>query len=263
MAKRISEAETETAIVRIRKKYNDLIVSYMLDPRIKEGFEKRLLEIRKRGFDIARFLGDEITSILEIEKAEKEKINNAAKKNSSVKEKREKDKETGEKDFADRVIEQMMAKIEKYPGISIHQNANPEICKLFGALSEFDISMWPVYDKLAKKYRVNRYDPVYTRLEAMLNNFTRIYTEDVPVRLVRYRSMLDSSFSRNSEIGKEEKLCILECAFIVKALKDVISDLMKNPEILQNEKEKLQGLNNYLDQLTNDFRLKDLMTLGK
>ena len=72
MAKRISEEEADRAVDRIRKKYNDLIVMYMLDPRIKSAFEQRLFEIRAGSFDPARFLRDEIESLLEIEKKERD-----------------------------------------------------------------------------------------------------------------------------------------------------------------------------------------------
>lgn len=264
MAKKISAAETEKAIARIREKYNNLIVTYMLDPRIREGFEQRLFEIRKNNFDPLRFLHDEIKSIHDIERKEKEKINSIARDAAKEKSKENINNEAApRRDFADKVLEQLMARIEKYPDIFIHHNANPEIGKLFGALIDFDAKMWPAYEKLAKKYRVNRYDPSFTRLENMLNNFTRIYTEDVPSRLLGYRSMLASSFTRNKDVAREEKRCILECAFLVKALKDTIAELMANPEILQGEKEKLLKLVEYLDRIADDFRLRDLMTLGK
>ncbi|MDX9802146.1 MAG: hypothetical protein RBT69_12510 [Spirochaetia bacterium] len=263
MTKRISEAETEKAVEKIRKKYNDLIVMYMLDPRIKSAFEQRLFEIRAGSFDPARFLRDEIESLLEIEKKERDKINNAAKKSNLEKQKKDKIKESGKKDFADRVLEDIMAKIEKYPDIFIHQNANPEIRKLIGTLIDYDLTRWSYFEKLAKKYRINRYDPAFTRLENMLNNFTRIYTDDIPARLAGYRTMLNSSFARNKDIGKEEKLIIFECAYLVKSLKDTLLTLTENPELLPNEKEKLLDSIDYLDRLTDDFRLKDLMTLVK
>ena len=263
MAKRISEEEAERAIDRIRRKYNDLIVMYMLDPRLKRAFEQRLFEIRQGGFDPARFLCDEIESLLDIEKKEREKINNAAMKRGTEKQIKVKKNEGEKKDFADRVLEQIMAKIEKYPDIHIHQNANPEIRKLIGTLIDFDLTRWTYFEKLSKKYRINRYDPGFTRVEKMLDNFTRIYTDDIPARIAGYRSMLYSSLARNKDIGKEEKLIILECAFLVKSLKEILTALTLNPELLPDEKKKLIESVEYLDRITDDFRLKDLMTLAK
>ena len=262
MGKRINSDEIERAAEKIRTKYTDLIVSYMLNPRIKNGFEERYSEIKKYGFDPVRFLTDEIKALKEIEQIEKEKINKAAKSINIELEKKENIEEV-KKDFADKIIEQLNKKIEKYPAFFIHQNANKEIEKLFGALIDFDMNMWKTYEEIAKKYRINKYDLAYTRLEKMLNNFTRIYSEEVTVRLLQYKNMLNSPFSKTSNIDKEEKLCLLECAVLIKMLIETINGLIAYPDILQIEKEKLQNLIDYLDTMAEDFRLKDLMTLGK
>jgi hypothetical protein len=262
MAKKISSDEAERVAEKIRKKYNELIVSYMLAPRIKDGFEERYNEIKKYGVDPARFLTDEIKSLKEIEQKEKEKINNAAK---SIKPEPDKDKnkETDKKDFADKVMEDILKKIEKYPTFFIHDQANKEIEKLFGTLIDFDKTMWKKYEDIAKKYRVNKYDISYVRLEKMLNNFIRVFSGDVTVRLVQYKNILTSPFSRTNNIDKEEKLCILECAFLIKMLIDTINGLANYPDILKEEKDKLLTLVKYLDTIVDDFRLKDLISLGK
>jgi len=260
MGKKITSTEIEKAAEKIRKKYNDIIVSYMLSPRIKEGFENRYNEIKKYGFDPLRFLNDEINALKEIEQKEKEKINNAAKSTNIEPDKNE-DKETVKKDFADKILEELFKKIEKYPTFFIHNNANKEIEKLFGTLIEFDKNMWKTYEDIAKKYRINKYDISFVKLEKMLNNFTRVYSGDVTVRLLQYKNMLNSPFTQTNNIDKEEKFCILECSFLIKMLTDTIKGLINYPGILQNEKEKLQKLVEYLDTMVDDFRLKDLMSL--
>ena len=261
MAKKISSEEAEKAVEKIRKKYNDLIVTYMLNPRLKDGFEERYYEIKKYGVDPVRFLNDEIKSIKEIEQQEKEKINQAA-KNLIIKPDKKENGEPEKKDFADKILEEIFKKIEKYPTFSIHQNANKEIEKLFGALIDFDKNKWKIYEEIAKKYRLNKYDLSYVKLEKMLNNFIRVYSGDVTVRLVQYKNLLNSPFSKIINIDKEEKLCILECAYLIKMLIDTVNTLFSFPDILKDEKEKLQSLKTYLDTMVDDFRLKDLMSLG-
>ncbi|MCL2791483.1 MAG: hypothetical protein FWD87_00165 [Spirochaetaceae bacterium] len=258
MSKKISSDEMEKVAEKIRKKYNDIIVSYMLSPRIKEGFDDRYNEIKKYGVDPLRFFNDEITALKDIEQKEKEKINKAA-KNKNIEHNENNNKETDKKDFADKVIEQIFKKIEKYPTFFIHQNANKEIEKLFGALIDFDKNMWKEYENIAKKYRVIKYDLAYINLEKMLNNFTRIFSGNVTVRLLNYKNMLNSPFSKTNNIDKEEKSCIMESAFLIKMLMDTANGLIDYPHILKEEKEKLQKLINYLDIMLDDFRLKDLL----
>ena len=261
MGKKLSDKEVGVIIEKIRRHYDNIIVTYMLDKSLKNGFEERYFQVRKAGVDPMRFINDEIKSLKEIESREKARINREAEKKvkkavSAEGENREK------KDFADRVLEDLMKKIENYPEIHIHSGANPEIRKLFGTLIEFDSKQWQYYEKLAKKYRINRYDIAYTRLENMLNNFTRIYSDDIPVRLSQYKNMLSSPYSRNKNIGKEEKLCILECAYLIKNLKDTALDLSENPEIQEREKQALLSITSYLDKIIDDFRLRDLVNLG-
>lgn len=260
MGKKITSTEIEKAAEKIRKKYNDIIVSYMLSPRIKEGFENRYNEIKKYGFDPLRFLNDEINALKEIEQKEKEKINNAA-KSINIKPQKNENNETEKKDFADKILEEIFKKIEKYPTLYIHSNANKEIEKLFGALVDFDKNQWKTYEDIARKYNINKYDSSYVKLEKMLNNFTRIYSGNVTIRLLQYKNMLNSPFSKTGNIDKEEKYCILECAFLIKMLIDAVNELIKYSDILQNEKEQLLKLIEYLDTLIEDFRLKSLITL--
>ena len=201
MGKKITSEEIERAAEKIRKKYNDLIVSYMLNPRIKDGFEERYSEIKKYNVDPTRFFTDEIISLKEIEQKEKEKINIAA-KSIIISPDKSPNKETDKKDFADKILEEMNKKIEKYPGFFIHQNANKEIEKLFGALIDFDKNRWKTYEDIAKKYRVNTYDLAYTKLEKMLNNFMRVFSGNVTVRLLQYKNMLTSPFAQTKNIDK-------------------------------------------------------------
>ncbi|MCL2705478.1 MAG: hypothetical protein FWE72_04630, partial [Spirochaetaceae bacterium] len=261
MGKKLSSQEIESTAEKVRKKYNDLIISYMLTPRIKEGFEERYNEIKKYGFDPTRFFNDEIKALIELEQKEKEKINNAG-KSININLNKNINKETDKKDFADKILEQLLEKIEKYPSLFIHPNANKEIEKLFGALIDFDKGMWKTYEDIAKKYRINKYDLTHIKLEKMLNNFTRVYSGNVTIRLLQYKDMLNSRVSLTKNIDKEEKLCIFECASLIRMFIEIISGLINYPGILESEKDKLLKLIKHLDVMIDDFRLKDLMMLG-
>lgn len=263
MAKKITETELENAIAKMRQKYNDIIVTYMLSPQLKNGFEERLFTVRLTNYNILRFLTEELKDIRLIENREKEKINLNALKNIAKIGEKETSAENGQdkKDFADKIIEQMMSRIEHYPDIFIHKNASKEIEKLFGTLIEFDVKHWSVYGKYAKKYRVNKYDADYSQLESMLNNFTRIYKGDLPSRLSRYRSMLDSSFIFSKDVAREEKSCIVDCAVLISALRKMLGSLISNQELLPEEKEKLSEIDKYLDLMAENFRLRDIIRL--
>ncbi len=263
MKKRLNDQEVEAIIGKIRKKYNDLIISFMLDPVIKTNFEKRLLQVRKAGVNPERFFNDEIINIKTIEEGEKNKINRQAEKNRRISRGKNDEAKKEKKDFADRMIEKIMKQIENYPEIFIHENANPEIRKLFGTLIDFDSRYWTNYDRITKKYRAIKYDLSYVKLENSINDFSRIYKDDVPSRLIRYKSMLSSPFSRTKDIEKEEKLSIFEAAMLINSLQNALADIDDLDGILTDDKESIFEMKKYLEKIKNDFRLKDLIQFSR
>ena len=265
MKKKLTEQEIEAIINKIGNKYNDLIVTYMLSPRIKMHFEERLYQVRKAGVNPERFFGDEIQNIKKIEQAEKNKLNKAAEKAKKA-EMAKKAHQEGNKvkqDFADRIIEKMMKRIEKYPEIFIHESANPEIRKLFGTLIEFDSKYWTNYERISKKYRAIKYNMSYLRLENSINDFSRIYKDDVPSRLIRYKTLLSSPFARIKDIEKEEKMAILEAAVLVNDLKKALMEIDDSEDMEIQDFQDIADMKHYLEEVKNDFRLNDLMEFTK
>ena len=265
MKKKLNEQEIESIINKIRNKYNDLIVTYMLSPRLKNHFEDRLYQVKRAGVNPERFFRDEIYNIKQIEQSEKDKLNKAA---NAERRKAERDKQSRnsreeKQDFADRIIDKIMKKIEKYPEIFIHENANPEIRKLFGTLIDFDSKYWTNYDRISKKYRAIKYNLSYTRLENSINEFSRIYKDDVPTRLIRYKTMLSSPFARIKDIEKEEKMAILEAAVLVNDLKNALGELDDADHMSVNDFQDIADMKNYLENIKDDFRLNDLMEFTK
>ena len=237
----------------------------MLSPRIKIHFEERLYQVKKAGVNPERFFSDEILNIKKIEQAEKEKLNKAAEieRRKAEKAKKLEDNVTKKQDFADRVIERMMKRIEKYPEIFIHESANPEIRKLFGTLIEFDSKYWTNYERISKKYRAIKYNMSYIRLENSINDFSRIYKDDVPSRLIRYKTLLSSPFARIKDIEKEEKMAILEAAVLVNDLKKALTEIDDSEEMSVQDFQDIADMKHYLEEVKNDFRLNDLMEFTK
>lgn len=263
MKKKLTPPEIDAITDKIRNNYNHLIVTYMLSPSLKDSFEKRLFQVRQAGVNPERFLRDEILNIKQIEQSEKEKINKTAHNHRIMVEKQNNGKDNVKKDFADRVIEKIMKQIKKYPELFIHDNANPEIKKLFGTLIDFDTRHWTNYDRISKKYRAIRYDLSYVRLENSINDFSRIYKDDVPSRLIRYKTMLSSPFSRISDIEREEKLAILEAAVLINNLIKALSDFDDMEHINTSDRDTISEMKFYLENVKKDFRLNDLMEFTK
>ncbi len=263
MKKKLSVQEIESIISKIRIRYNDLIVTYLLSPKIKKDFEDRLYQVRRAGVNPERFLGDEINNIRTIEQSEKDKLNKIALKERKKASENNKTDNRDKKDFADRIIEKMMEKIAKYPEIYIHENANPEIRKLFGTLIDFDSKYWGNYDRISKKYRAIKYNLSYMRLENSINEFSRIYKDDVPTRLLRYKSLLSSPFARTKDIEKEEKMAILEAAVLVNDLRNALSELDSSEDMPEQDSLDISDMIKHLDEINKDFRLKDLMELKR
>ena len=123
-----------------------------------------------------------------------------------------------------------------------------------GTLIDFDSRYWTNYDRITKKYRAIKYDLSYVKLENSINDFSRIYKDDVPSRLIRYKSMLSSPFSRTKDIEKEEKLSIFEAAMLINSLQNALADIDDLDGILTDDKESIFEMKKYLEKIKKRFQ---------
>ena len=65
------------------------------------------------------------------------------------------------------------------------------------------------------------------------------------------------------EIEKEGKKCLLDAAFFLHDLADVLTEMKKSENLSSKEAENLNSLLDYVNNLLADFRLKDFKKIPR
>lgn len=255
MAKNLAPDEIEIALRKIRKSYDDYIIQYTKSPKIRQQFEDRYYQALRANIRLDRFILEEKRAIDDMVAREEERIREEQREKARKAKDRVNSSRAG---FADRVLEELRQKIAHYPEIDVHQDSNPEIRKLFGAIKRFDAQDWPEMNSLFRKvYPVFASGPRIA-LENKLFNFLPTSSGDVPPRLARYETLLNQ-FPRNYRaIDSEEKNCILEVAFFLHDVNDELKAMLDSPALDQKEKSLVEKIKISVQSMINDFRLRDL-----
>jgi hypothetical protein len=162
--------------------------------------------------------------------------------------------------FADQIIEENRRRIERYPDRALHPDASEEIRRLFGALHALEQEYWPVLSGLLRNTSYSLNTKTMIGLESQLHTLGGDGRDGVAARLERYLARL-ARFPRDYlMIEKEEKDYIIESAFFLHELEDILSTakMKHGPVMNEDEKKQLDGIIDYINQMIADFRLKDL-----
>ena len=246
---KLTRAEIDNAIEKIVKRYDEYVYRFFKSPKLKTAFEGRYFSAVKNNMDMERFLSAEIEVIEQILKTEEDNLS---------KEIAPAPQETKKEDFADQVVKELRVKIEKYPAIRIHKDANPEIRHLLGALNELEGDFTPPLQDALKNTNYAFNTQTMMNLDAQLRSLSSIGSDGVSSRLTRYFNLMNHFPRDYQAIDREEKSFIMEVSFFLHDLYDILTQV--NTEyrpMTKSEKENLKKVMTYLEGLIDDFRLKD------
>jgi len=142
------------------------------------------------------------------------------------------EKKKNEKSFSeqvDKIIEEMTARVKKYPAIQFHPKAGVEITHFYGALSEFELHYFAVLFVLAEE------KPLKDRLiafEGELNNLAaprgKLPAKRIEDHLVKLRLRQSSEI----EIERDKNNYLKESAFLLHEIIDFCDGLIeaRNPQ---------------------------------
>jgi len=248
-AGKLSRAEVEHAIEKILKKYDEYIYRFFKSPRLKTAFEERYFSAVRNGLDLSRFLAIEIGVIEELIKKEEENLQRQPPARSDG---------APKKDFADRVLEKLRERIEKYPDVRVHKDANPEIRRLVGALTQLDRDYLPELHDALKNTNYSFNSQVMLNLDSQVRSLCGSSSEPVPQRLTRYVTLLNVFPRDYKAIDREEKAFILESSFFLHDLLDILVQVRSDYGTLgERERRKLDTVVGRVEMIIEDFRLRD------
>ena len=247
---KLNPEEITRVVAKIRQRYDEYIFKYFKPQTVKFAFEERYAEVLQKRMDISTFLMAEIEAVQELIRREEAKI--AAGPQA----------EQGRESLADRVeriYQQNLEKIRKYPEIDIHPTANEEIKRLVGALNTLDNEQWPQLNAIVRDTSYSRGSMTMANLESRLRYLGRLGTDGVPGALSRYLYHLNRFPRDFPAIDREEKEYILESAFFLHDLSEILGRIASNyPKLRKDQKQGLQQIQQYVDGMIQDFRVKDL-----
>lgn len=241
---KLNDKELQAALTRIRKTYDDYIISYMTPIDEKTGFEDRYITALHARVDLTRFIKDEIEHLQNLIRDKKDEEGRmkalASRPAPGIK-----------KGFADKIMEELEKKIESYPEIEIHDDASVEVKKLYGALNELDKTHWRIISGFIRKVHSST---VSYNLENRLLRMTTEGGEHVPPELERYLFLLKQKGKYSTELFREAQECIKRASFFLHELKHILLECQDRG--LMDESVEIAF--NYVENIISDFRLKDL-----
>ncbi|MCF6334838.1 MAG: hypothetical protein L3J12_03765 [Spirochaetales bacterium] len=255
--KKLSHIEIEAAVNGIRKKYNDLLVEYMKPRFLRDSFEDRYIEALRARMDMGNFIFAEIVVVSKMLKDEKEKqqrlqIRKYEREHSS---KRASD---DTRSIADRIFDENRDKIRKYQGVGLDDPDAFEINKLYGALKFFEISYWPVMEKILRRIYPSRYSGPRVGMETRLFEITIPGPDGFPPGLIKLRTILGRSPREYSSLQREIQRCMLDASFLLHDLSEELPTFKNEGVLLKGEDKAVEETIEYVHTVLEDFRLMDL-----
>jgi len=233
---------------RLVSDYERLIFDYALNPGLLEAFNDRVLHAEKAGRDPEKFLGEEIKTYKELEKQAVEKKHIE----STISETRRR-RLAGET-FADKILNEYKKRIEHYPPVHINQNADPEVCKLYGAMRLFDRRHWTSLASYLKRVYPRAGQLDRTNIEQRFWRLVSTREGRIPEELETYRRALVAPTTSQKDRIREGREAIKMVAFY---LHDLL-EIYERATALVTPRPEVKDAIDFVYEIMSDFRISDL-----
>lgn len=244
----LSKEEIAKTLKKIRKEYNNYIITYMKPSRAKDEFESRYFFAAKYRESMAAFFKNEILLLTDLIKFEKDKTLQKEKDLEMANNRRERLQNGG---FADRLLKEFEERIELYPEVKITDKASTEVRKLFGAVRVFEDRYW---NSLSRYIRTA--SPLGRMVDHLENDLWLLIgtaKRNSPV-IDKYIFLLERSDQDTKAILIAEQACMKQVAFF---LNDILEMYRRSMLDIVPPGSAVDGYN-YISQIVFNFRLTDL-----
>jgi len=208
----LSQRELEILLEKLRKKYDDYGEKYSKKFFNINSFEERLHITLRNRLNLEGFILAEIATFEKL----KEKYEKKKKGNSFAQK-------------VDRIIEDNLARIKKYPPVMFHKKAGVEISHFYGAVSAFSEYLFPVLwlvvTEEAHKRRLQKIDDALNFLAAPRG-------AKYPKRIEDHVLILSRRDIKEIEIEKDKNRYLTEMAEVLFEIDDFCDVLieLRDPE---------------------------------
>lgn len=244
----LSKEEIAKTLKKIRKEYNNYIVSYMKPSRAKDEFESRYFFAAKYKENMANFFKNEIQILSDIINFEKEKIAEKEREKELLDKRKDRSKNG---DFADKIMKEFEDRIKLYPEVKITDKASTEVRKLYGAIKVFEDRYWNSFSRYIKTAT-----PMGRMIDHIENDLWLLIgtaSKNSPV-LDKYVFLLERKDQDLKAISIAEQACMKQVAFL---LNDLLELYRRSVLDVTPPGSAVDGYN-YISQIVFNFRLTDL-----
>jgi len=243
-----NKTEYKEALDGLTSRYEHLIFDNALNPSLLESFEDRVRHAKNTGRDPARFLDDELKAFEDLETVTLER-----EQAISLREEARRRRLAGES-FADKVLDEYRQRIEHYPALEIHPDADPEIARLYGAMELLDKRYWSSLETYLRRAfpRAGQIDRM--NIEQRFWRFVATRKGRLPEELERYRRTLAAPSASKKEIIRETQEALKSVAFFLHDLLGVCEQALQQVAPGDDVNKALE----YIQGMIGDFRIKDL-----
>src|SRR4030042_271247 len=211
---KLTPNEISRAVEKIRRRYDEYVYKSFKPRTIKNAFEDRYIEAIKASTDISNFLMAEISAVEELIRREEERVGSAHPEEPAP--------ESGT-ERVERMVEENLARMRKYPEVPFHPVASEELRRLLGAMCRLEEKHWEVLTTCLRNTAYYRSSLTMLNLEGKLRHLAARGSDGVPSGLSRYMYHANR-FPRNYlAIDREEKEYILESAFLLHDLGEILA----------------------------------------
>ena len=246
--RKLKKAKLEEAFDELRAQYENLIFENALNPTLLRAYDERVNHAVKFGRDPEKFLQEELQAFDDLEAKARNK-ENAESKLIEIRR-----RQLAGETFADQVIDEYRQRIEHYPKIRIHQNADLEVAKLYGAMYVLDRKYWGVLEAYLRQAfpRAGQIDRM--SIEQRFWRFVATRKGRLPEALEAYRRSLAIPSTSNKERTREAQEAVKSVAFYLHDLLDVCEKASHQAQHTAGIADALEFIQNILS----NFRLNDL-----
>jgi hypothetical protein len=246
---KLTPNEISRAVEKIRRRYDEYIYKYFKPRTIKNAFEDRYIEAIKASTDISNFLMAEISAVEELIRREEERVGSGQAEEPAPESVTER---------VERMVEENLARMRKYPEVPFHPVASEELRRLLGAMCRLEEKHWEVLTTCLRNTAYYRSSLTMLNLEGKLRHLAARGSDGVPSGLSRYMYHANR-FPRNYlAIDREEKEYILESAFLLHDLGEILERVENNyPQLEEGSRSGLREIQAFIQGIIRDFRLKE------
>jgi hypothetical protein len=246
---KLTPNEISRAVEKIRRRYDEYIYKYFKPRTIKNAFEDRYIEAIKASTDISNFLMAEISAVEELIRREEERVGSGQAEEPAPESVTER---------VERMVEENLASMRKYPEVPFHPVASEELRRLLGAMCRLEEKHWEVLTTCLRNTAYYRSSLTMLNLEGKLRHLAARGSDGVPSGLSRYLYHANRFPRDYLAIDREEKEYILESAFLLHDLGEILERVDANyPQLEEGSRSGLREIQAFIQGIIRDFRLKE------